>query len=124
HLEAQLIRSALAELELARTHLLIIENIDNLVCPSACNLGEDIRVVIVSTTAGDDKPAKYPQMFAASQVMIVNKLDLLPYVDYDVEKVKRQALAINPHLRIFEVSCRTGAGLDTWCEWLIGYVRS
>jgi len=124
HLEAHMIRSALAELELARTHLLIIENIGNLVCPSAWNLGEDMRVVIVSTTEGDDKPVKYPQMFAASQVMIVNKLDLLPYVDYDVKKVKRQALAINPHLQIFELSCRTGEGLDAWCEWLMAFVQS
>ncbi len=123
HLEAHMIRSALAELELEHIHLLIIENIGNLVCPSAWDLGEDIRVVVVSTTEGDDKPAKYPQMFAASQVMIVNKLDLLPYVDYDVAKVKRQALAINPHLRIFELSCRTGEGLDTWCEWLMAFVH-
>jgi hydrogenase nickel incorporation protein HypB len=124
HLEAHMIRSALAELELARTDLLIIENIGNLVCPSAWNLGEDRRVVIVSTTEGDDKPAKYPHMFAASQVMIVNKLDLLPYVDYDVKKVKGQALAINPHLQIFELSCRTGEGLDAWCEWLMAFVQS
>ncbi len=123
HLEAHMIRSALAELELEHIHLLIIENIGNLVCPSAWDLGEDIRVVVVSTTEGDDKPAKYPQMFAASQVMIVNKLDLLPYVDYDVAKVKRQALAINPHLQIFELSCRTGEGLDTWCEWLMAFVH-
>src|SRR6266496_2660041 len=124
HLEAHMIRDALAEIELARIELLFVENIGNLVCPAAWNLGEDTRVVVVSTTEGDDKPAKYPQMFAASEVMIVNKLDLLPYVDYDVEKVKRQALAINPHLRIFEVSCRTGTGLDTWCEWLMRYVHS
>jgi hydrogenase nickel incorporation protein HypB len=123
HLEAHMIRSALAELELEHIHLLIIENIGNLVCPSAWDLGEDIRVVVVSTTEGDDKPAKYPQMFAASQVMIVNKLDLLPYVDYDVAKVKRQALAINPHLQIFELSCRTGEGLDTWYEWLMAFVH-
>ena len=77
-----------------------------------------MRIVVVSTTEGDDKPAKYPQMFAASQVMIINKLDLLPYVDYDLEKVKRQALAINPHLRIFELSCRSGEGVDAWCVWL------
>jgi len=119
HLEAHMIRAALEEIDLTHIRLLVIENIGNLVCPSAWNLGEDMRVVVVSTTEGDDKPAKYPQMFATSQVMIVNKLDLLPYVDYNVEKVKRQALAINPHLRIFEVSCRTGAGLDAWCEWLV-----
>ncbi len=121
HLEAHMIRDALAEIELARIELLFVENIGNLVCPAAWNLGEDTRVVVVSTTEGDDKPAKYPQMFAASEVMIVNKLDLLPYVDYDVEKVKRHALAINPHLRIFEMSCRTGAGLDAWCDWLLNF---
>lgn len=123
HLEAHMIRAALAELDLTRIGLLIIENIGNLVCPSSWNLGEDTRVVIVSTTEGDDKPAKYPHMFAASEIMIVNKLDLLPYVDYDVEKVKREALAINPHLRIFEVSCRTGTGLDAWCSWLTAFAH-
>ncbi|HEY6409294.1 MAG TPA: hydrogenase nickel incorporation protein HypB [Ktedonobacteraceae bacterium] len=123
HLEAHMIRAALDQLELSRVELLFIENIGNLVCPAAWNLGEDIRVVVVSTTEGDEKPAKYPQMFAVSQVMIVNKLDLLPYVDYDVEKVKQQALTVNPGLRIFEVSCRTGAGLDAWCEWLVAFAH-
>jgi hydrogenase nickel incorporation protein HypB len=121
HLEAHMVLDALSEIDLASTRLLFIENIGNLVCPAAWNLGEDMRVVVVSTTEGDEKPAKYPHMFAVSQVMIVNKLDLLPYVDYDLEKVKRQALAINPNLCIFEVSCRTGEGLDAWCEWLITF---
>lgn len=118
HLEAHMIRDALAQIDLAHVDLLVIENIGNLVCPSAWDLGEDLRIVIVSTAEGDDKPAKYPHMFASAQVMIVNKLDLLPYVDYDLAKVKRQALAVNPHLQIFEMSCRTGEGLDAWCEWL------
>ncbi len=118
HLEAQMIRAALAALDLGQLHLLFIENIGNLVCPAAWDLGEAMRVVLVSTTEGDDKPAKYPQMFASSHVMVVNKLDLLPYVDYSLEKVIRQARAIHPCLRIFELSCRTGAGLDAWCEWL------
>lgn len=123
HLEAHMIRDALAAMDLSRIDLLVIENIGNLVCPSGWNLGEDLRVVLASTTEGDDKPAKYPQMFAASQVMVINKLDLLPYVDYDLEKAKRQALAINPHLRIFELSCRNGVGLDAWCDWLLTFVR-
>ena len=122
HLEAHMIRDALDEINLKGTRLLFIENIGNLVCPAAWYLGEDMRIVLVSTTEGDDKPAKYPQMFAISQVMVVNKIDLLPYVDYSLEKVRRQALAINPNLRIFEVSCRTGEGLQTWCEWLSAYV--
>jgi hydrogenase nickel incorporation protein HypB len=121
HLEAHMIRAALKEIDLAHIGLLFIENIGNLVCPSAWDLGEDMRVVVISTTEGDDKPAKYPHMFAASQIMVVNKLDLLPYLDFDLEKAKRQALAINPRLRIFEVSCRTGMGLDNWCEWLLAF---
>lgn len=123
HLEAHMIRDALAEMDLDGIDLLVIENIGNLVCPAGWNLGEDARVVVISTTEGDDKPAKYPQMFAVSQVLVINKLDLLPYVDYDLEKAKRQALAINPRLQIFEVSCRTGEGLDDWCAWLATQVK-
>ena len=119
-----MVRDALSQMDLALIELLIIENIGNLVCPSDWKLGEDTRVVVVSTTEGDDKPAKYPQMFATSQVMIVNKIDLLPYVDYNVEKVKRQAMAINPNLHIFEMSCRTSEGLDAWCDWLLSFVHS
>ena len=124
HLEAHMVRDALEAIDLERVELLIIENIGNLVCPSAWNLGEDVRVVVASTTEGDDKPAKYPQMFAISEVMVINKLDLLPYVDYDLEKVKRHALAINPRLRIFELSCRTGRGLDAWCDWLLEFAHN
>ena len=123
HLEAHMVRDALDQIDLDRVELLIIENIGNLVCPSAWNLGEDMRVVVASTTEGDDKPAKYPQMFAISEVMVINKLDLLPYVDYDLAKVKRHALAINPRLRIFELSCRTGEGLDAWCDWLLEFAH-
>jgi hydrogenase nickel incorporation protein HypB len=124
HLEAHMVRDALEQIDLDRVELLIIENIGNLVCPSAWNLGEDVRVVVASTTEGDDKPAKYPQMFAISEVMVINKLDLLPYVDYDLEKVKRHALAINPRLRIFELSCRTGEGLEAWCDWLLEFAHN
>jgi hydrogenase nickel incorporation protein HypB len=123
HLEAHMVRDALDEINLAGIRLLFIENIGNLVCPAAWDLGEDIRIVIASTTEGDDKPVKYPQMFAISQIMVVNKIDLLPYVDYSLEKVRTQALAINPNLRIFEMSCRTGEGLDAWCEWLSAFVN-
>ncbi|HLI90775.1 MAG TPA: hydrogenase nickel incorporation protein HypB [Ktedonobacteraceae bacterium] len=123
HLEAHMVRDALAKIDLTHCALLLIENIGNLVCPAAWDLGEEARVVVVSTTEGDDKPAKYPQMFAAAQVMVINKLDLLPYTDYDLEKVRRQALAVNPALRIFELSCRTGAGLDAWCAWLLEFAR-
>lgn len=124
HLEAHMVSAALEQLDLSALDLLVIENIGNLVCPSAWNLGEDARVVLASTTEGDDKPAKYPQMFAVAEVLVVNKLDLLPYVDYDVTKVRRHALAVNPHLRIFELSCRTSEGLDAWCDWLTTFAYS
>lgn len=123
HLEAHMIGAALPHLDLAALDLLVIENIGNLVCPAAWHLGEDARVVLASTTEGDDKPAKYPQMFAVAEVLVVNKIDLLPYVDYDMAKVRRHALAVNPRLRIFELSCRTGEGIDAWCDWLVTFAR-
>ncbi|GAC1389034.1 MAG: hydrogenase nickel incorporation protein HypB [Ktedonobacteraceae bacterium] len=119
HLEAHMVRAALEAIDLEKIDLLFIENVGNLVCPANWDLGEDIRVVVVSTTEGDDKPAKYPHMFAVSDVMVINKTDLLPYVDYDIDAVKRFARAVNPNLRIFEVSCRNGEGLDAWCDWLL-----
>jgi hydrogenase nickel incorporation protein HypB len=122
HLEAHMVGAAMDQLDLTGLDLLVIENIGNLVCPAAWNLGEDARVVLTSTTEGDDKPAKYPQMFAIADLLVVNKLDLLPYVDYDLAKVRRHALAVNPRLRIFELSCRTGEGLDAWCDWLLSFV--
>jgi hydrogenase nickel incorporation protein HypB len=124
HLEAHMVRDALAHIDLAHIDLLVIENIGNLVCPAGWNLGEDVRVVLTSVTEGDDKPAKYPQMFAAAQIMLINKLDLLDYVDYDLQKVRQQALAINPQLRIFELSCRSGVGLAEWCDWLLSFARA
>jgi len=124
HLEAHMIRQALAHLELASLDLLVIENVGNLVCSAGWNLGEDARVVLASATEGDDKPSKYPGMFAVAEALVVNKIDLLPYVDYDMAKVRRQALAVNPHLRIFEVSCRTGEGLDAWCDWVTAFARA
>jgi hydrogenase nickel incorporation protein HypB len=123
HLEAHMVRDALTQIDLDRVELLVIENIGNLVCPADWKLGEDIKVVVASTTEGDDKPAKYPQMFAASQVMVINKIDLLPYVDYDVQRVRQFALRVNPSLKIFELSCRTGEGIDAWCEWLQVFAR-
>lgn len=123
HLEAHMVAAALDELDLAALDLLVIENIGNLVCPAAWNLGEDARVVLASTTEGDDKPAKYPQMFAVAEALVINKLDLLPYVDFDLAKVRARALAINPRLRIFDVSCRTGEGLDAWDDWVLTFAH-
>lgn len=118
HLEAGLVRNALEQLPLAESDLLVIENVGNLVCPAGFDLGEAMKVVVVSTTEGDDKPLKYPAMFRRSSVLIINKTDLVPYVDCDLEVLRRNALQTNPDLEIFETSCKTGAGIPQWCAWL------
>lgn len=119
HLEANLVRDALARLSLDGIRLLIIENVGNLVCPSNYDLGEALKIVVASTTEGDDKPLKYPAMFRNSSVMIINKIDLLPYLTCDLAMLRGNALQINPSLTVFETSCRTGEGIDAWCKWLI-----
>jgi hydrogenase nickel incorporation protein HypB len=92
--------------------------VGNLVCPANYDLGESKKVVLVSTTEGDDKPLKYPAMFRVSDVMIINKTDLLDYVDFNIDRVKKYALQINPNLHIIQTSCKTGEGLDQWMDWL------
>ncbi len=118
HLEAQLVRDALAAVDLSRLQLLIIENVGNLVCPANYDLGEAVKVVVASVTEGDDKPLKYPAMFRNASVMIINKIDLLPYVNCRIDDLKRNAISINPSLKVFETSCVTNAGIDSWCDWL------
>lgn len=118
HLEANLIQNALPSLPVSELDMLVIENVGNLVCPSNYDLGEDLKVVVVSTTEGDDKPLKYPKMFRVAQTMILNKVDLLPYIDFDREAIIKNALSINPELTIFETSCRTGEGIGDWIDWL------
>ncbi|MFI5178915.1 MAG: hydrogenase nickel incorporation protein HypB [Vicinamibacterales bacterium] len=118
HLEANLVQHALDRLDLENVDLLIIENVGNLVCPANYDLGEAMKVVVLSTTEGDDKPLKYPAMFRNASVLVINKTDLLPHVGADLEAIKRNAAQINPDLRVFETSCTTGAGLDDWCRWL------
>ncbi len=118
HLDSAMINKAVKELEPAKDSLLLIENVGNLVCPAMFDLGEAHKVVIISVTEGDDKPEKYPHMFAASDLCIINKTDLLPYVDFDVEKCKHLARHANHHLEFVELSARTGDGLEAWLEWL------
>jgi hydrogenase nickel incorporation protein HypB len=118
HLEAKLVQDALPHFDLAGLDILFIENVGNLVCPANYDLGEQKKVVIVSTTEGDDKPSKYPAMFRVAEVMIINKTDLLPYVDFSMDRVRQNALQINPHLEVFETSCKTGSGLENWIEWI------
>ncbi len=120
HLDARMVEKAIGELSLDATDLLFIENVGNLVCPSSYDLGEDMKVVVISTTEGDDKPLKYPGMFRRSSAMVVNKTDLLGTSDFDIERVKANARQINGSLVVMETSCRTGDGLDSWYDWLRG----
>lgn len=118
HLDANLVKDSMTSLDLVQTDLLIIENVGNLVCPAGYDLGEDIKVVVISVTEGDDKPLKYPKMFMNSKVLVINKTDLLPYVNCNIELLKSNALKINPELKVFEVSCTSGDGIDKWCDFL------
>jgi hydrogenase nickel incorporation protein HypB len=118
HLESDMIYDAVKKLKMKDNSILMIENVGNLVCPSLFDLGENKRVVIISTTEGDDKPIKYPDMFASSHICIINKIDLLPYVNFNVEKAKDFAKKVNPNLLFFEVSATKGDGMETWYQWL------
>jgi hydrogenase nickel incorporation protein HypB len=118
HLDAHMVLHAVQGMKLKDNSVLFIENVGNLVCPAMFDLGEKERVVIISVTEGDDKPLKYPDMFHSSTLCIVNKVDLLPYVPFDIEKVKANATKVNHNLEIIEVSCTSGEGLDKWYQWL------
>jgi hydrogenase nickel incorporation protein HypB len=118
HLNGSMIKSTLEVLDLKQLDLLMVENVGNLVCPAEFKLGEDIKAMILSVAEGDDKPLKYPAMFQESRVLVINKIDLLPYVDCQVGKMRERALQVNGNLEIFEVSCRTGEGLEPWFDWL------
>lgn len=123
HLEAKLVQDAVSNLPLEALDLLIIENVGNLVCPASFDLGEHVKVVVASTPEGDDKPVKYPKMFHVSDVCVLNKIDLLPHLDFDRARFRKFALEVNPGLVLFETSARTGEGMDAWLEWLRGASR-
>lgn len=118
HIEAQMIYQALDHIDLSDTDILIIENVGNLVCPAAFDLGEDYRVTLLASTEGDDKPKKYPRMFLTSELMLVSKADLLPYVPFSVEAAAKDAREVNPDLSVIRVSSLNGDGIDEWCNWL------
>lgn len=118
HLDAHMILHAIQGMKPKENSVLFIENVGNLVCPAMFDLGEKERVVIISVTEGDDKPLKYPDMFHSSTLCVINKIDLLPYVPFSMDKVKENALKINHHLRFIEVSCTSGEGLNEWYSWL------
>jgi hydrogenase nickel incorporation protein HypB len=123
HLDGNMIRDTFKDFDFKRLQLLVIENVGNLVCPAEFNMGEDFKIMMLSVTEGDDKPAKYPLMFHKSKVLLINKIDLLPYVDCSMERIEEESRRINPDLIIFRVSCKTGEGLDGWYDWLRGQVK-
>ena len=118
HLDAHMVGHGVENFDLAETDILMIENVGNLVCPAAFDLGEDHKVAVLSVTEGEDKPLKYPQMFQASDLMLINKIDLLPYLNFDLEQCNAFARHINPRIEIMELSCQTGAGMQQWYDWL------
>jgi hydrogenase nickel incorporation protein HypB len=118
-LDANMVRPALEQLPLGEIDLLLIENVGNLVCPAGLALGQHVDVVIASVPEGDDKPYKYPGIFTAVDAVVINKIDLLPYLDFDVPAFRELVNGLNPKARIFEVSCKTGEGFDEWVDWLV-----
>jgi hydrogenase nickel incorporation protein HypB len=118
HLDADMIHKAVQELNPEQSSILLIENVGNLVCPALFDLGENFRVVIISVTEGEDKPLKYPNMFQTAHVCLINKTDLLPYLEFDLKKLKDNARKVNPDLTFIELSAKTGDGFGPWIEWM------
>jgi len=123
HLDSNMVQEALRNLEVSKLDLLFIENVGNLVCPAELNLGEDFKAMILSVAEGDDKPLKYPLMFHESKILLINKIDLLPFCECNPDLIEERARKINPGLVIFRISCRTGKGLDHWTDWLGEQIR-
>jgi len=123
HLEAQMIHQVLDQFDLPNIDLLFIENVGNLVCPASFDLGEDFRVTLMATTEGDDKPKKYPRMFLTSDMMLVSKADLLPYLPFSVEAVTKDAREVNHELEVIQISSLSEEGIDQWCDWLVEKVN-
>lgn len=124
HLDARMVGAALPRLELSGPGLLLIENVGNLVCPAAFDLGEAHKVVILSVTEGEDKPLKYPDMFAAADLMLLNKVDLLPHLEFDVARAMELARRVNPDLAVIQLSASSGAGFPAWLAWLDAHLTA
>jgi hydrogenase nickel incorporation protein HypB len=124
HLDAVMLQGALTQLDLSRYDLLIVENVGNLVCPASFQLGTHNSILIASVPEGDDKPYKYPGMYRGVDALVINKIDLLPYVSFDMDYFRRGVEILNPGVVIFPISCRTGEGLDSWINWVIQQVKN
>jgi hydrogenase nickel incorporation protein HypB len=123
HLDAGMTASALGSLPLDKIELLLVENVGNLVCPAEFRIGEDIKILVASTPEGDDKPFKYPLMFHEANAVLINKIDLLPYLKFDVDAFSKAIKGINQKAKVFPLSCTTGEGVDNWISWLLGQVK-
>jgi hydrogenase nickel incorporation protein HypB len=124
HLDAPMVRSALGRLPLGELDLVLIENVGNLVCPAEFDVGEHAKAMIFSITEGEEKPLKYPVMFRAVDLVVINKMDLAPHLDFDLDLFRRNLFRVNPGVRTIEVSARTGAGVPQWCDWVVGRTTS
>ena len=122
HLDAAMVKRAAESLDLEKIQLLIVENVGNLVCPAEFDVGENFKATVLSITEGDDKPLKYPLIFKESAVVMLNKIDLLPYTNFSVENAREDLSTIHPNVEIIETSCTSGAGLDAWANWLVSKV--
>lgn len=118
HLDSKMIKNVINDFNLANLDILFIENVGNLVCPVEFDCGEDAKIAILSVAEGDDKPEKYPRLFQLAHAMVINKIDLLDYVDFNIERAKKFGKSLNNNIEVFEVSCRTKQGLDSWYAWL------
>ena len=123
HLDANMIREVMDELPLKDLDILFVENVGNLVCPAEFQLGEDMKIMLLSIAEGHDKPLKYPLMFQESKALLLNKIDLLPYTNADLGKIKKDSLSLNPKLKIFDISCKTGDGIGEWVKWLTELIK-
>ena len=124
HLDANMVQKTVKEMNLDELDLLVVENVGNLVCPAEFPVGEDARAVVLSVTEGDDKPLKYPLMFKESELAIINKIDLAPYCNFNMESARQDITSLHPGIKVLEVSCTKGDGLDDWCDWLLAKVAA
>ncbi|WP_026765659.1 hydrogenase nickel incorporation protein HypB [Selenomonas ruminantium] len=119
HLDANMVQKTVKEMNLDELDLLVVENVGNLVCPAEFPLGEDARAVVLSVTEGDDKPLKYPLMFKESEIALLNKVDLAPYCNFNMDSAKKDITSLHPGIEVLEVSCTKGQGIEEWCDWLL-----
>ncbi|WP_028130526.1 hydrogenase nickel incorporation protein HypB [Selenomonas sp. AE3005] len=124
HLDANMVQKTVKEMNLDELDLLVVENVGNLVCPAEFPVGEDARAVVLSVTEGDDKPLKYPLMFKESEIALINKVDLAPYCNFNMDSAKQDITSLHPGIEVLEVSCTKGDGLDHWCDWLLQKVAA